>query len=329
MINFTQMNQIKNIAVLTSGGDAPGMNAAIRAVVKTGLTNNLNVFGVYEGYFGMITNQIEQLEKHDVSGILHHGGTILKTARSKEFKTIEGRKKAYENLKKHHIHGVIAIGGDGTFTGASLFSEEHDIPCIGIPATIDNDIFGTEYTIGYDTAKNTIIDVVDKIKDTANSHNRIFFVEVMGRHSGYLALESGIACGAEAILIPEIENQVCNLISFLKTQNRKHASIIIVAEGDEEGQAYEIAAKVKDQIPKLEERVSVLGHIQRGGSPTAIDRVYASLMGVASVEALLNKNHNIMIGMKNNKIIHFALRDTAKKNSRIPDHLIHAANELI
>lgn len=323
------MKKIKNIAVLTSGGDAPGMNAAIRAVVKSCLAHNLKIFGVYEGYHGMINKLIKPLEKKDVSGILHHGGTILKTARSNEFRDPKGRKKAYDNLKAHDIHGIIAIGGDGTFTGASLFSEEYDIPCIGIPGTIDNDIYGTDYTIGYDTAKNTIIEAVDKIKDTANSHNRIFFIEVMGRHSGYLALESGIATGAEAILIPEISNQVSKLITFLKAQERQHASVILVAEGDEEGKAYDIARKVKEHIPGLEERVSILGHIQRGGSPTAIDRVNASLMGMASVNALLEGKSNIMIGLQNNQIISLPLRDTAKKNSHIPDHLLQAANELI
>jgi 6-phosphofructokinase len=324
------MSKIKNIGVLTSGGDAPGMNAAVRAVVRMGIYNKLKVFGIYNGYHGMINGEIKQLVSHDVSGILQRGGTILKTARSKEFRTAEGRKKAFEQLKKHKIDALVIIGGDGSLTGARILSEEHDIPCIGVPGTIDNDLYGTDYTIGYDTALNTVVDAVDKISDTASAHNRIFFVEVMGRDAGFIALRSGVACGAEAILIPEKENDMSRLEKFLKEgfKRKKTSGIIIVAEGEQEGGAYEIARKVKKEYPHYDVKVTVLGHIQRGGKPSAYDRVTASQMGAAAVEALLDDQKSIMLGMVNKKIVHVPFNKAIKNKKPINDELFNIADIL-
>jgi 6-phosphofructokinase 1 len=261
------MGKIQRIGVLTSGGDAPGMNAAIRGVTRTAIYHNMEVVGIRHGYHGMIHKHLVKLQPHSVSDILSKGGTILKTARSKEFMEPEGRKQAYDNLKEAGIDAVVVIGGDGSLTGARVFCDEYfDIPFVGIPGTIDNDIYGTDYTIGYDTALNTVVDAVDKIRDTAGSHNRLFFIEVMGRDAGFIALHSGIACGAEAILIPEIQGQVQNLKDFLEKgfKRKKSSNIIIVAEGDEEGGAFSIAEKVKEDFQDYDTRVSVLGHIQRG-----------------------------------------------------------------
>jgi 6-phosphofructokinase 1 len=324
------MTTIKRIGVLTSGGDAPGMNAAVRAVVRSALNQNIQVYGIYTGYAGLITGEFKELHKEDVSGIIQTGGTILKTARSDEFRTPEGRQKAYDNLKKYQIDGVVAIGGDGTFTGANIMQQEHNIPFIGIPGTIDNDIYGTEYTIGYDTALNTVVQAVDKIKETASSHNRVFFVEVMGREAGFVALRSGIAVGAEGIVIPEIKDQHKKVINFLeKNQERPRSSIFIVAEGDEEGHAIELANKVRDQCSHYDVRVSIIGHIQRGGSPSCYDRVTASRMGAAAVKALTEGRKNIMIGLQNDKIDYESLENTVKMNKSINQSLVELTDLLI
>jgi len=309
------MGKIKKVGVLTSGGDAPGMNAAIRAVTRTAIYYGLEVVGIRHGYHGMIHDHFVNLKAHSVSDILAKGGTILKTARSKEFMEPEGRKQAYDNLKKAGIDAVVVIGGDGSLTGARVFCDEYyDIPFIGLPGTIDNDIFGTDYTIGYDTALNTVVEAVDKIRDTAGSHNRLFFIEVMGRDAGFIALRSGIACGAEAILIPEVHGQVDNLKDYLEKgfKRKKSSNIIIVAEGDEEGGAFAIAEKVKEDFKDYDTRVSVLGHIQRGGTPSAFDRVSASKMGYAAIEALMDDQKSIMIGFHDNEIAHVPFRKVIK-----------------
>ncbi len=319
------MGKIKKIGVLTSGGDAPGMNAAIRGVTRTAIYNGFEVIGIRHGYHGMINNQMVPLKTHSVSDILSRGGTILKTARSKEFMEAEGRKQAYDNLKAAGIDAVVVIGGDGSLTGARVFCDEYyDIPFIGIPGTIDNDIYGTDYTIGYDTALNTVVEAVDKIRDTAGSHNRLFFIEVMGRDAGFIALKSGIACGAEAILIPEVQNQVHDLKKFLEKgfKRKKSSNIIIVAEGDEEGGAFTIAEKVKEDFKDYDTRVSVLGHIQRGGTPSAHDRVSASKLGYAAVEALLDDQKSIMVGFHNNEIDHIPFNKVIKLKKKVdPDQL--------
>ncbi len=314
------MAKIKSVGVLTSGGDAPGMNAAIRAVVRATIYNGLVSYGIHHGYYGMITGQIKELKSQNVSGIIQHGGTILKTARCEEFKTPEGRKMAYEQLKKHGIDSVVVIGGDGSFRGAGEFTAEYDIPFVGLPGTIDNDIFGTDYTIGYDTALNTVVQCVDKIRDTASSHDRLFFIEVMGRDAGFIALRSGLACGAEAILIPEVKTHLETLKNYLEEgyKRKKTSSIIIVAEGDYPGGAFAIANKVKEDFKDYTVRVSVLGHIQRGGSPSAFDRYLATRLGVAAVDALLDDQKSIMVGLINNEIEHTTFNKTIKQH-RIAD----------
>lgn len=317
------MSKIKNIGVLTSGGDAPGMNAAIRAVTRMALHHGLKVFGIQNGYLGMIEGEIKPLKSSSVSNIIQRGGTILNSARSKEFRTIEGRAKAYEQLKKHNIDALVIIGGDGSLTGARILSEEHNISCVGVPGTIDNDLYGTDYTIGYDTAINTVVEAVDKLSDTATAHNRLFFVEVMGRDAGFIALRSGIACGAEAILIPERETSFEKLDVFLEEgfKKKRNSGIIIVAEGGKEGSSYEIANKVKKDNPEYDVRVTVLGHIQRGGKPTAYDRVTASQMGAAAVEALLDDQKSIMIGIVNKQIVHVPFNKAIKNSKPINDEL--------
>ncbi|HBW80668.1 MAG TPA: 6-phosphofructokinase, partial [Sphingobacterium sp.] len=281
------MSNIKKIAVLTSGGDAPGMNAGIRAVVRAGIYNNLEVFGVRRGYDGLVNGEIIPMDAKSVANIIQRGGTILKTARSEAFKTIEGRKQAYENLRSHGIDAMVVIGGDGTFTGASKFIGEFDFPIIGRPGTIDNDLAGTDFTIGYDTAINTVIQAVDKIRDTAESHDRLFVIEVMGRDSGLIAVRSGISTGAEAVLVPEFEVDYDAIMKRLdKSRKNKSSRIIIVAEGDKEG-GMVVSEKIKENFPHYDVRLSILGHIQRGGSPTCMDRVLASRLGVAAVEALI------------------------------------------
>jgi 6-phosphofructokinase 1 len=328
-INGIIMAKIKKLGVLTSGGDAPGMNAAIRAVTRMAIYHGLEVYGIRHGYHGMIHDQIQKLESHDVSNIIQRGGTILKTARSKEFRTPEGRKMAYENLKKNGIDALVIIGGDGSLTGARLLSEEHDISCVGIPGTIDNDLYGTDYTIGYDTAINTVVESVDKIRDTASAHNRLFFVEVMGRDAGFIALRSGISCGAEAILIPERETPIDKLRSYLEDgfTRKKTSGIIIVAEGDQGG-AYEIANKVKEDFQEYDVKVTVLGHIQRGGSPTAYVRVTASHMGAAAVDALLDDQKSVMIGIVNKQIVHVPFNKAIKNKKPINKELLNIAEIL-
>ena len=321
---------MKRIGVLTSGGDSPGMNAAIRAVVRTGIYNKIEVVGIYEGYKGLIEGKIEQLESQDVSNIIQRGGTILKSARSKDFFSIEGRKQAAENIRRHQINGIIAIGGDGTFTGASVFNKEFNIPFVGVPGTIDNDLFGTDYTIGYDTALNNVINAVDKIRDTASSHNRLFIVEVMGKDAGFIALRSGISVGAEAILIPETPTYIDQLIAKLDEGRSHHKTsmIVIVAEGADAGGAYEVAQKVKDKCPSYDARVTVLGHIQRGGSPSALDRVLASQMGSAAVNALLDNKTNVMIGIVDKKITHTPFEKSIKHHFKLNKNLLKLAEIL-
>lgn len=311
------MKKIKKIGILTSGGDAPGMNAAIRAVVRAGIYKGCQMFGIYDGYQGLINGNIELLRSSDVSNIIQRGGTILKTARSVEFRSPQGRMKAAGQLAARDIDALVVIGGDGSFTGAGLLVQEHDIPVVGIPGTIDNDLFGTDYTIGYDTAVNTAVKAIDKIRDTACAHNRLFFVEVMGRDAGFIALRSGIASGAEAILVPELRNDVKELKEYVDEEyDPQHSSgIVVVAEGDEEGGAYKIAEKVGREHPEYDIRVSVLGHIQRGGSPTAYDREAASRLGTAAVEALSDDQKSIMIGIVNDKIVHVPF-NKAIKNSK-------------
>jgi 6-phosphofructokinase 1 len=321
------MEEIKKIGVLTSGGDAPGMNAAVRAVVRAGVYHGFEVFGIRRGYQGMIEGDIIPLPSQAVSGIIQRGGTIIQTARCKEFHEYEGRKKAYEQLVKFGIQALITIGGDGTFTGASIMSKEFDIPIIGIPGTIDNDLFGTDYTIGYDTALNTVVEAVDKIRDTATSHGRIFFVEVMGREAGFLAIRSGIASGAEAIFIPEEKGQYENLRSHMaKRAEKNKSSIIIVAEGEDEGGANGIAEKIKKEFPELSIRTTILGHIQRGGSPSAFDRVTASRMGAAAIDALIDDQKSIMIGIVNNEIVHVPLNKSVKLHKSVDRELLKLAD---
>lgn len=310
----------KKIGVFTSGGDSPGMNAAVRAVVRTAMNYGIKVYGIYSGYEGLIDNKIVELSSKDVSSIIQRGGTILGSARSKRFMTPEGRALAYQNLINKGIEGIIAIGGDGTFTGASIFHEEYKVPVIGVPGTIDNDISGTDLTIGYDTALNTVMEAVDKIKDTAGSHNRLFFVEVMGRDAGFIALNAGIATGAEDILIPETVTYMEDLIINLRENKRKGktSAIIIVAEGDDMGGAYEVAARVKEVDNSYSTRVSVLGHMQRGGSPTATDRVLASTLGYEAVTALIKGHQCHMVGIINNKTVYTPL-DHAIKTPTVID----------
>jgi len=305
------------------------MNAAIRAVTRTAIYNNLEVIGIKEGYRGMIEKLFIPLWTHDVSDIIQRGGTILKTARCIEFKTPEGRQIAYNNLKEIGVNGVIVIGGDGTFTGARIFNEEFDIPLIGIPGTIDNDLYGTDYTIGYDTALNTVVEAVDKIRDTASAHNRLFFIEVMGAEAGFIALRSGIAAGAEAIIIPEVNDEVEKLNNLLESGRRQRASnIVVVAEGDKEGGAYKLANKAKEHFPNYDIRITVLGHLQRGGSPSAFDRVTASRFGYAAVEALLDDQKSTMVGIQNNEIVLVPFRKAVKLHKSVNRNLLEIAEVL-
>lgn len=312
---------VTKIGVLTSGGDSPGMNAAIRAVVRTGLYYNLEMFGIMRGYQGMIEDDIIPMHSRSVANIIQRGGTILKTARSKEFFEPEGRKKAYDNLKKHGIDGLVIIGGDGSFRGAQKFSNEFDIPCIGLPGTIDKDIAGSDFTIGFDTAVNTAIEAIDKIRDTADAHDRLFIIEVMGRDAGYIALHSGIATGAEHILIPETKTDIEAVVDSLeeKERRKKLVNMIVVAEGDDTGGANEVAAVIKRRLPHMDTRVCILGHIQRGGSPTCLDRLIASRLGFAAVEALLEGKHNNMIGVVNNKLHMTPLDKAIKAKQKISE----------
>jgi len=311
--------QITKVAVLTSGGDSPGMNAAIRAVVRTGIYYGMEMFGIMRGYNGMLEDDIFQMNSRSVANIIQRGGTILKTARSKDFFTYEGRQRAVANLEKRGINGLVVIGGDGSFTGALKLSTEFNIPCIGLPGTIDKDLYGTDFTIGFDTAVNTAVEAIDKIRDTADAHDRLFIVEVMGRHAGYIALHSGISTGAENILIPEAETNIEEVIASLseKEKRKKLVNLIVVAEGDEFGGANQIAKIVKERLPHLDTRVSILGHIQRGGSPSAMDRLIASRMGYHAIESLMQGRHNVMVGVLNNEIAYTPLEIAIREKQSI------------
>ena len=321
--------EIKRIGVLTSGGDAPGMNAAIRAVVRCCAFQNIECVGVYRGYQGLIENDFEELNARSVRNVISRGGTFLKSARSKEFMTKEGREKAHVNLKNAGIDALIVIGGDGTFTGGLIFENEFDFPVIGIPATIDNDISGTDFTIGYDTALNTVVEAIDKIRDTASSHNRLFLVEVMGRDAGDIALNSGIGAGAEEILIPEENNGIDRLLESLKKSRKsgKSSSIIVVAEGDKSGKnIFELAAIIEENLGDYEIRVSVLGHIQRGGSPSCYDRVLASKLGVGAVDALLRGERKIMVGIHHQQVVSVPLETAIQGEAKFDKNLRRVAD---
>jgi len=321
--------KIKKIGVMTSGGDSPGMNAAIRSVVRSCTHYRIECVGIYRGYQGMIEGDFTPMNARSVSGIINKGGTILKSARSEEFRTKEGRKKAYDQLKKAGIGAVILIGGDGTFTGGMVFNKEFGFPVIGIPGTIDNDIFGTSYTLGYDTALNTVVEVIDKIRDTASSHNRLFFVEVMGRDAGFIALNAGIGAGAEEILIPEENLGLDRMLQSLQRSKRsgKSSSIVVVAEGDKTGKnVFELAEYVEKNLPEYEVRVSVLGHMQRGGSPSCYDRVLASRMGLKAVEIALDGKTNLMVSIKDNRIGTTDLEKAVKGHHEVNTELIRVSD---
>ena len=324
------MGNIKCIGILTSGGDAPGMNAAIRAVTRSAIYNGLAVKGIYRGYKGLITGEIQEFKTQNVSNIIQQGGTILKTARCQEFKTPEGRKIAYETMQREGIDALIVIGGDGSLTGARLLAQEFDVPCIGLPGTIDNDLYGTDTTIGYDTALNTILDAVDKIRDTATSHERLFCGEVMGRNAGCLALNGAIAAGAEAAIIPEFNTEVDQLEEFIKNGFRKSksSSIVLVAESEITGGAMHYAERVKNEYPQYDVRVTILGHLQRGGKPTAHDRIIASRMGVASIQALMEGQRNVMIGIENDEIVYVPFTKAIKNDKPIDRELVNVLHEL-
>ena len=324
------MGTIKSIGILTSGGDAPGMNAAIRAVTRSAIYNGLKVYGIYRGYKGLVKDEIQEFKIQNVSNIIQMLVTILKTARCKEFTTPEGLAKAYENMKKHEIDALVIIGGDGSLTGARIFAQEFDVPCIGLPGTIDNDLYGTDTTIGYDTALNTILDAVDKIRDTATSHERLFFVEVMGRDAGFLALNGAIAAGAEAAIIPEFSTEVDQLEEFIEHGFRKSksSSIVLVAESELTGGAMHYAERVKNEYPQYDVRVTILGHLQRGGRPTAHDRIIASRMGVASIQALLEGQRNVMIGIDDDKIVYVPFAKAIKNDKPIDRELVNVLHEL-
>ena len=322
---------MKRIAVFTSGGDAPGMNACIRAVVRGSVYHGLEVFGIRRGYSGMINGDIFQMTSHSVSNIVQRGGTILKSARSKEFMTPEGRQKAHEQIQKFGIEGLIAIGGNGTFTGATIFFDEYGIPTVGAPGTIDNDLYGTDYTIGFDTAVNTALEAIDKIRDTADSHDRVFFVEVMGRDSGYIAIQSGIAGGAELVMVPEVLTPISEVVEVLRQgwSRQKSSSIIVVAEGEVEGNGAEIAEKIRSRLNMdLDIRVTTLGHIQRGGIPTAYDRILASRLGLGALEGLMNGEKNVMAGIINNELVYTPFRDTIRLPKPINEDLLRMVKVL-
>jgi 6-phosphofructokinase 1 len=309
---------MRKIGVLTSGGDSPGMNAAIRAVVRAALFRNVPVVGIYNGYQGMVEGQMKNLSFSDVGNIIQRGGTILGSARSRDFMTKEGRKKAYENLQRFEIDGLVVIGGDGSYRGAIAFNEEFGMPINGLPGTIDNDIYGTEATIGYDTALNTVVEAVDKIRDTASSHHRVFFVEVMGRHSGFIGLDSGIAVGAEMALIPETLTDIHEIATYLKSiRGLKKSSIILVSEGDDAGGAIEIMNKVKQHLGDFDVRASVLGHMQRGGNPSAYDRILASRLGVQATEDLLKYESGFAYGVKGNDVVRHTFYEAVSQKNNI------------
>jgi 6-phosphofructokinase 1 len=321
---------IKKIGVLTSGGDSPGMNAAIRAVVRTGFYYGIEMYGIYRGYEGMIQDDIKKLDSRYITHVLERGGTFLKSARSAEFRTPEGRKKALDNLQSHGIDALVVIGGDGSLTGAHLFFEEYGIPAIGLPGTIDNDLSGTDLTIGFDTACNTAIEAIDKIRDTATSHDRLFFVEVMGRDAGFIAINAGIGSAAAAILIPERKTPIDALIEKLKTRSKakKSSNIVIVAEGGQSGSAQHIADEVKTFLPHYDIKVTILGHLQRGGSPSSYDRLLASKLGVAAVEGLLQGKYDMMAGMINNKVVYTPIVKAIVDDKEVDDEDLRIANIL-
>lgn len=323
------MEKIKCVGILTSGGDAPGMNAAIRSVTRSAICNGFKVKGIYRGYDGLINDEIKRFTTEDVSNIIQTGGTILRTARSKEFETAAGRKKAFETLKKEAIDALVVIGGNGSLTGAMIFAEEYDIPCIGLPGTIDNDLYGTDSTIGYDTTLNTITQCVDKIRDTATSHERIFFVEVMGRDAGFLAQNSAIAAGAEAAIIPEDSTGSDQLIKFMERGIRKSkkSCIVIVSESPKCGAMY-YANRVNKEYPNFDVRVSILGHLQRGGTPSARDRILASRVGVGAIEAIVQGQRNVMVGVRNNEVVYVPFVDAVSKRKPMDKQLIKVLDEL-
>lgn len=326
------MNQnINNIAVLTSGGDAPGMNACIRAVVRTGIYNGANMFGVKQGYQGLIDDNIIPMDARSVSNIIHLGGTILKTARCKPFMTEEGMQTAYNHLKARNIDGIVVIGGDGTFTGAKIFSEKFGVKVMGVPGTIDNDLFGSDFTLGYDTAMNTVIEAIDKIRDTADAHDRLFFIEVMGRDSGCIALRSGVASGAEAVLLPEKQTSIDELVNQLEigALTKKSSSIVIVAEGHKAGGAYDIAKKVKERFNHYDTKVTILGHLQRGGSPSSADRILGSRLGFAAVNELFKGTTAAMVGLRGNDVKVTSLEEALTKHSfKLEDDLLEMTKVL-
>lgn len=321
---------LRKIAVFTSGGDSPGMNAALRAVVRSSIYHNIGVVGIYRGFEGMIEGDFVELDERSVARIIDRGGTIIKSARSEEFRTKEGRQKAFNQIKNAEIDAVIGIGGDGTFTGLNIFQEEFNIPVIGLPGTIDNDIFGTDYTIGFDTASNTAMEAIDKIRDTATSHNRLFFIELMGRDAGFLALRCAIASGAKAVMLPETHMEPEELLQAIKkgAKKRKSSNIVIVGEGNKNGNAHELAMLIKELEPSFDTKVTVLGHVQRGGSPSAYDRVLASRLGVASIEALLADKKGVMVGILNEKVAFTPLNKAIKEHHMICDELLHVIDVL-
>lgn len=322
-------SKIRKIGVLTSGGDSPGMNAAIRSVVRTCAYHNVECVGIYRGYQGMIEGDFKEMGPRSVNNIINKGGTVLKSARSKEFMTVEGRKKAHENLVASGVDALVVIGGDGSFTGAEVFNSEYGFPVMGIPGTIDNDIFGTSHTLGYDTALNTVVDCIDKIRDTASSHNRLFLVEVMGRDAGHIALNAGIGAGAEEILIPEEDLGLERLLESLRKSKAsgKSSSIVVIAEGDKIGKnVFELKDYIEENFPEYDIRVSVLGHMQRGGSPSCYDRVLASRLGVKAVESLLEGKSNYMVGMLNDKVALTPLEQAIKGSSEIDKELLRVSD---
>lgn len=323
------MGKIRCVGVLTSGGDAPGMNAAIRAVTRSGICNGFKIKGIYRGYDGLIHDEVKPFTTEDVSNIIQTGGTILRTARSKEFQTAAGRKKAYETLRKESIDALVVIGGNGSLTGAMMLAEEYDFPCIGLPGTIDNDLYGTDSTIGYDTTLNTITQCVDKIRDTATSHERIFFVEVMGRDAGFLAQNSAIASGAEAAIIPEDSTDVDQLAQFMERGIRKSkkSCIVIVSESPKCGALY-YADRVRKEFPEFDVRVSILGHLQRGGRPSARDRILASRTGCGAIEAIIQGQRNVMIGVRNNEVVYVPLSEAIRSDKPFDRKLIKVLDEL-
>jgi 6-phosphofructokinase 1 len=325
----SEKKNINRIGVLTSGGDAPGMNAAIRAVVRTCVYYGIIPYGIYHGYDGLINNEFKEMDAGSVKHIIHQGGTILKSARSEEFKTEQGMNKAWKNIQDNDLDALVVIGGDGTFTGAMRFGEKYNFPIVGIPGTIDNDIFGTDFTVGFDTAVNTVVEAVDKIRDTATSHNRLFFIEVMGRDAGFIAVYSGIAAGSEEILIPEKDRGIEQLFESLERTSKRNKSsrLVIVAEGDKNGSVYDLEDEVKKRFgDRYETKVTILGHVQRGGRPSCADRVLASRLGVKAVEALQEGRSNVMVGIRDREVCYTDFEKATKKNPKMDEELLRIAD---